>query len=138
MSPPNLYGVSINTTSPTFAPLTDDQAILRQWVTIQFQTKLGFYWSTPEIGCSLSALVLRGLTPDALAAVPSDIKSALEQDERIASVTVAARTTYSAVGSAQLNLTVTVSPKDPSVAPFSFAAVASADIANKTTQGLGA
>lgn len=137
MAAPNLYGVSINTKSLTFAPLTDDGAILRQWVDLQFQTRLGFYWSAPEIGCALRDYVLRGLTPEKLAAIPSDIKSALEQDERIAGVTVAASTTYTAVGAAQLNLTVTVNPKDPSVAPFSFAAVASADVMRKITQGLG-
>ncbi len=136
-APPNLYGISIDTLSPTFAPLTNDAAILRQWVDIQFQTALGFYWSAPEIGADLQVYILRGLTPAALAAIPASIQAALGEDERIASVTVGASTSYTALGSAQLNLTVTVAPKDPGVAPFSFAAVASADVANQTTQGLG-
>ena len=133
----NLYGISINTTSPTFAPLTDDLAILRQWVDLQFQTQLGFYWSAPEIGADLQTYVLRGLTAEALAAIPADIQAALGQDVRIARVDVTARKTFTAVGATQLSLTTTVYPKDPSVAPFTFAAVASADVARKTTQGLG-
>lgn len=131
------YGISIDTTSPTFAPLTDPSAVLRQWVTLQFQTRLGFYWSAPEVGCDLQAYVLRGLTADTLAAIPSDIETALGEDERVASVTVAAKTSYTAFGSAQLNLTVKVTPKNLSVAPFSLAAVASADVANQVTKGLG-
>lgn len=133
----NLYGISINTLSPTFAPLTNDAAILRQWVDLQFQTALGFYWSAPEVGADLQVYILRGLTPAALAVIPASIQAALEEDERIASVTVGASTSYTAIGAAQLNLTVTVMPKDPSVAPFSFAAVANADIANQVTNGLG-
>lgn len=133
----NLYGISINTLSPTFAPLTDDARILRQWVDIQFQTALGFYWSAPEIGADLQAYVLRGLTPEKVAGIPGDIESALGVDDRIGGVTVDATTSFTAVGATQLNLTVTVTPKDPGVAPFSFAAVASAAIAQQTTQGLG-
>lgn len=132
----NTYGISIDTTSPTFAPLTDDTAILRQWVTLQFQTKLGFYWSAPEIGCDLQAYVLRGLTTAALASIPGDVQSALGEDERIGGVTVTAAPGYTAVGAVQLSLTVTITPKDTSVAPFSFAAVASAAISQQTTQGL--
>lgn len=131
------YGISIDTTSPTFAPLTDPSAVLRQWVTLQFQTRLGFYWSAPEVGCDLQAYVLRGLTPDKLAAIPSDIETALGEDERIAAVSVVAKTSYTAVGATQLNLAVTITPKNLSVAPFSLAAVASADVANQVTKGLG-
>lgn len=134
----NAYGISIDTLSPTFAPLTDDNAILRQWVTLQFQTRLGFYWSAPEIGGDLQVLVLKGLTPEALARIPASIESALTQDERIASVVVGYTTSYTAVGAAQFNLTVQVVPQDPLVAaPFSLSVVASADVANQITQGLG-
>lgn len=131
------YGTSINTLSPTFAPLTDPTSILRQWVNLQFETALGFYWSAPEIGADLQAYVLRGLTPDSLAQIPADIETALGEDERIGAVTVAAITSYTALGAAQLNLTITITPKDLSVAPFSLAAVASAAVANQVTQGLG-
>jgi hypothetical protein len=131
------FGISIDTTSPTFAPLRDPQAILKQWVDLQFQTRLGFYWSAPEIGCDLQTYVLRGLTPDKLAAIPGEIQAALDQDERIAGVSVTATRTYTALGAAQLNLHVTVNPKNPNVGSFSFSAIASAAIANQMTQGLG-
>ncbi len=133
----NAYGTSINTTSPTFAPLTDDAAILRQWVTLQLQTSLGFYWSAPEIGCDLQTYVLRGLTPNGLAKIPSDIETALGQDERIGGVTVGATTSYSATGESQVNLKIIVTPKDTSLAPFSLSALASGAVANQVTQGLG-
>ena len=136
-APTNVYGISIDTLSPTFAPLTDDTAILAQWVDLQFQTRLGFYWSAPDIGADLQAYILRGLTPTALARIPSDVQAALAEDERIASVDVSATRGYTAVGGVALNLIVTITPKDKSVAPFSRAAVASAAIADSITQGLG-
>lgn len=133
----NVYGISIDTLSPTFAPLTDDTSILRQWVNLQLETALGFYWSAPEIGCDIQNLILRGLTPDKIAAIPADIESALGEDQRIAGVVVTPATSFTAIGAEQLNLTIVVTPKDASVAPFSLSAVATAAVADQVTAGLG-
>jgi hypothetical protein len=133
----NLYGMSVDTTSPTFAPLTDDAAILRQWVDNVLQTSIGFYWSSPETGKDIVGLVLKGLTTQQLAALPTEVQAALTSDQRIASADVASTTTFTAVGAAALKLTITVYPKDSSVAPFSLDAVASSDVLSTVLRGLG-
>ena len=130
-----LYAISVDTKSPLLRALTDDGAILQQWVELQLATRLGFYWSAPEIGASVCAFVLRGLSPGQLAAIPGQIEAALTYDQRIASVSVTPTATYTALGEAALKLVIVVQPKAAGVAPFSLAAIASADLINSVTRG---
>lgn len=131
-----LYGTSINVNSRTFARLTDDTAILAQWVRLVLMTETGIYWSSPETGKDVCDLIAKGLTPQQLAAVPSDLQAAIATDQRIASASVTATTTYTAVGQAALSLLITVTPKGASVAPFSLTAIASAAVVTEVTRGL--
>lgn len=133
-----IYGTSINTTDPFLGPLTDPLAILTQWVDLTLRTRLGFYWSAPENGADLAGYVLQGLTADALAIIPATVETTLAADERIASVTVAGSPTFTAIGAAALALAIVVTPKDPSLAPFSLATVASSDVVSLVTRGLAA
>jgi hypothetical protein len=130
-----LYGTSIDTASPLLRSLTDDGRILRQWVVLQLATLPGAYWSAPEVGADVCQLVLRGLTPRQLAAIPGQIEAALAYDQRISAVDVTATTTYTALGEAAVKLAITVYPKSPSLVPFSLTAVASASVINTVTQG---
>lgn len=132
----NLYGISVDASSPFFRRLTDDNAILRQWVALQFRTRLGFFWSAPELGADLQGYVLRGLTADRLAAIPAEVQAALGEDQRIASVVVTASQTFTAVGAVALSLAIVVTPKSASLAPFSLTAVTSADVVTTITRGL--
>lgn len=135
---PAIYGTSINTLDPFLGALTDPQAILSQWVDLTLRTRLGFYWSAPENGADLAGYVLQGLTADAFASIPATVETTLAADERIASVTVVGTPTYTAVGAVALSLAITVTPKDPSLAPFSLSAVASAAVVTLVTRGLAA
>lgn len=130
-----LYGTDLDTSSPTFAALTDDGAILRQWVVLQLATETGSYWSSPETGKDVAAFVGQGLTDLQLAAIPGQIEAALE-DQRVASVDVSVSPTFTATGQAALKITVAVTPKDASLAPFSLTAIATRDVANAVTRGL--
>lgn len=130
-----LYATSVDTTSPLLRSLTDDSKILQQWVELQLRTALGFYWSAPEVGGDVVALVLRGLTPQQLATIPGQIEAALSYDQRIASVDVVATTTYTGLGAVALKLAIKVTPKAASVAPFSLAAIASGDVINTVSRG---
>ena len=131
------YGISLDTLSPFFVRLEDDTAILRQWVDLQLRTRLGFYWSAPEVGCDLQGYVLRGLTLDALAAIPAQVQASLATDQRIASVEVTAKQTFTGVGAVALSLAIVVTPKNLNLAPFSLTAIASADVVTIVTRGLG-
>lgn len=130
-----LYATSVDTKSPLLRPLTDDAQILQQWCELTLATDLGFYWSAPEVGAGVQQLVLRGLTPAQITAIPGQIESALAYDQRIASVTVTAQVTYTAVGEVALALGIAVFPKASTVAPFSFAAVATGALVSTITQG---
>jgi hypothetical protein len=130
-----LYATDLDTTSPTFAALTDDPSILAQWVLLQLMTATGIYWSSPDTGIDVCGFVNAGLTDLQLAAVPGRVQAAL-QDQRIASVDVTASSTFLATGEAALKIAVNVTPADASVAPFSLTAVASATIANAVTRGI--
>lgn len=137
-STPGIFGTSINTLDPFLGALTDPQAILAQWVDLTLRTRLGFYWSAPENGADLAGYVLQGLTADAFAAIPATVETTLAADQRIASVVVTGTPTYTAVGAVALALAIVVTPKDPSLAPFSLAAVASADVVSLVTRGIAA
>lgn len=130
-----LYGLDLDTTSPTFAPLTDDGAILRQWVELQLATATGTYWSSPETGIDVAGFIGAGMTQDQLAAIPGQVEAALE-DQRIATIDVTVTPTYTGTGQAALKIAVSVTPKDPSVAPFSLTSIASASVANAVTRGI--
>lgn len=122
-----LFGTGIDTRSPTFAPLTDDAQILRQWIELMLDTRVGVYWSAPECGCSLRGYILRGMTPQQLAGIPAEVRAALKEDERIADVDVTARQTFTGGGGAAIRLVITVTTRGAEGTPFQFTAIASAD-----------
>ncbi len=129
-----LYGLDLDTTSPTFAALTDDASILAQWVLLNLQAATGIYWSSPDTAIDVCTFVNAGLTDLQLAALPGRIQTALE-DQRISTIDVDVTTTFLATGEAALAFTVTVTPKDASLAPFSFTTIATAAVANAVTRG---
>jgi phage baseplate assembly protein W len=119
-----IYGQTIDIRSRTFRRLSDDQRILVQAVITRLSTKPGTYWTDPAYGFPLSDLVNAGLTQDALARVPGQVKAQLEQDERFASVTVTASTRQLPNKSWVLVLDITITPaRGPE---FSFTLAASA------------
>lgn len=130
-----LYGIDLDTTSTSFAALSDDPSILAQWVVLQLATATGIYWSSPYTGADVSAFVNQGMTQVQLAALPGQIEAGL-QDQRIASVDVTVAATYLATGEAALKIAVVVTPADGSLSPFSLTAIASAAVATLTTQGI--
>ena len=127
-----LYGESINVTSPFFARLTDDEAILTQAILLRLSTKRGFYWADPEYGLSLADFVNDGLTPDALARLPLEVQSELEKDERIASASVSADIVTTPQG-ASVSLSIRVTPVDGKT--FAFVLAASAVTVELLTTG---
>lgn len=131
-----LFGESIDTRSPTLAPLRDDPLIIAQWVELCLQTPRGFMWSAPEYGCDLKAYVGRGLTDDDFAILPAEIRGALQSDERIANADVALARGYSAGGSVVLKLTITISPKGAEATPFTLTGTASAERVEIILRGL--
>ena len=120
-----LFGTSIDVA--TLQALTDDALILRQWISLMLDTDPGAYWSAPTVGASLRAWILRGLTGDALAAIPATVQAALAEDERIQSVSVDATQTFTGGGGVAVRLAITVHPKGASGQPYQFTAIASAD-----------
>lgn len=129
------YGLDLDTTSPAFAALTDDASILAQWVLINLMTATGIYWSAPYTGIDGASFINASLTTVQLAAVPGQVEAAL-QDQRIASVDVTMQQTFVATGQQAIAYAVTVTPANPSLAPFSFTTTATAAVAAATTQGI--
>jgi len=130
-----LFGTSVDTRSPTFAPLTDDAQILAQWVALVLETQTGIYWSAPETGASIRNYILRGMTAEAFAAIPAEVSAAIRQDERIADVDVTASNTFTGGGSAALRLDIKVIGKGLAGLPFYLTAIASADVVKVILQG---
>ena len=119
-----IYGETVDIRSRTFRRLTDDQRILVQAVIMRLSTKPGTYWTDPAYGFPLSDLVNAGLTQDALARVPGQVKAQLELDERFASVAVEASTRQLANKSWVIVIEITFTPsRGPA---FSFTVAASA------------
>jgi phage baseplate assembly protein W len=106
----NVYGETIDIRSPFFARLTDDQQILSQAILMRLSTRRGTYWSDPGYGLSVQDLLAAGLTVDALARIPAEVRAQLEQDERIRAVSVAPRVETLGVGKVRLLLDLTVTP----------------------------
>lgn len=128
-----LFGTSID--ARTLRPLTDDGLILRQWIQLILETQIGVYWSAPECGGSLRTYVLRGLTPDALAAIPVETRAAFLEDERIADADVTAVSTFTGGGGAAVKLAIKITPKGAVGLPYFLTAVASADLVTVILQG---
>jgi phage baseplate assembly protein W len=131
-----VFGITLDTKSPQFALLTDDNAIIVQAVELLFSTPKDSYWTNPDYGFDLRAFVAKGLTPAALAGIPDDAAAALQADPRVARATVTATTTYTAAGQAVLSLSILVYPKGANAAPIALVATASRALVQLTTQGL--
>ena len=127
-----LYGESVDTTSPTFARLTDDSAILQQAIYLCLTTRRGAYWSAPDYGCSLRSYLLKGLTQAELAAIPQEVASALELDERIARADVS----VSASTAKTLTLQITVYAKGSLGQPYTFVASVTTDLVTVLLKGV--
>ncbi len=130
-----LFGTSID--ARTLRNLTDDGLILRQWVAVMLDTQPGVYWSAPTCGASLRAYILRGLTPDARAAIEAEVAATLREDERIASVDVTATQTFTGGGGVAVRLAIKIHAKGAEGLPFQLVAVASADLVTVILQGTG-
>lgn len=130
-----LYGQSVDTTSPIFVTLTSDPAILGQWIQLCLSTDAGSIWTSPEYGFDLRTLLLKPMTPDALAILPAQIAAALEFDERIDSADVAVVSTFTANGGAKLKFSITVTPKGASGQPFVYTGTATAAMVTIMLQG---
>jgi hypothetical protein len=128
-----LYGETVDTTSPTFARLTDDARILQQAIELCLQTRRGSLWSAPDYGRSLRAWLLVGLRPDQVAALPQDIASGLEQDERIAHATVR----VTSVAARSIVLAITVYARGSAGTPYAFVATVTPDLVQVQLRGLG-
>jgi hypothetical protein len=125
------YGETVDTSDPNFGRLTDDRAIIQQWVELCLQTVQGLLWSSPETGGSLRKYLLVGLTDVQLAGIPHQVAAALESDERIAradvSITSSTRTT--------MTLGIEVYPKGSTGAPYQFTASVSHDLVSVQLAG---
>lgn len=104
------FGESIDIRSQFFARLTGDQRILAQAVVMRLDTKKGTLWTAPDYGLSLADYVEQGITADALARIPGDVRAELEKDERIEGVIVAASTTKNPGGGYSLILDIRITP----------------------------
>lgn len=105
------YGKAIDDTSPFFASTENDETILSQAIARRLATKRGSIWTTPDYGLALTEYVLAGLTTEALATIPAEVKAELEKDERIASLAVAPPIRSTLPGGGQsLRLSLTVTP----------------------------
>ncbi len=133
-----LWGQSVDTLSLSFAPLFPDQNIIAQWVQLTLSIAEGSQWSAPEYGLDLRAFVLRGLTPSALATLPTLVERALTDApfSRIASASATLTPAFSAGGGAILRMTILVTPKGAASAPFILTGTASADLVQIELRGL--
>lgn len=104
------FGESIDIRSQFFARLTGDQRILAQAVVMRLDTKKGTLWTAPDYGLSLADYVEQGITADALARIPGDVRAELEKDERIEGVVVSASTTKNPGGGYSLILDIRITP----------------------------
>lgn len=130
------YGRTLNSTDPAFGTLTDDQAILAQWVALAILQEPGSDWTAPEAGVGLPGLVGKSFTDSQLATEAARAAAAIETDQRIASCDATLSTTFLADGSAALSLVLAITPKDPRLAPFSLTTTASAGVVKTITRGL--
>ena len=126
------YGESVDTTSPTFARLTDDDAIMRQAVELCLSTRQGALWSAPEYGRSLREKLLKGLTADEVEGIPPWVASGLEEDERIAHVDVEVTSFLRN----SMVLAISVYPKGSSGQPYRFTATVTPDLVTVLLGGL--
>lgn len=130
-----LYGQTVDTKSPIFAPLTSDPAILGQWIVLCLSTRAGSIWTSPEYGLDLRSFLLTPLTDDDLAVLPTQISHALTFDERVAAADVSVTSTFTANGAAKLKMLITVTPKGASSKPFVYSGVATAAMVTLMLQG---
>jgi phage baseplate assembly protein W len=132
-----LFGRTINIASPTFAEMTDDNAIAAQAVQLILSTRHGSLWWSPESGRDLRDYVNLGLTPERLAIIPAEVRAAIEYDPRVDRADVSkAETTYTADGGAALRIPIDVYAKGAADTPIQLVAVASADLVKVITRGL--
>lgn len=104
-----LYGTSIDLDDPFFGALDDDAAILRQRAELALDTPRGDLDGFPEHGFVWSAQALRTLDPTALAMLPLEVRTALEQEPSISSAEVEPdRSVDTAGGGAELELSIRV------------------------------
>jgi phage baseplate assembly protein W len=115
------FGETIDIRSPFFARLTGDQRVLAQAVLMRLDTKKGTLWTAPDYGISISDYVELGITADALARIPGDVRAELEKDERIEGAVVTASTTKNPGGGYALVLDIKITPAGGTVFSMTIA-----------------
>ena len=125
-------GESVNAADPNFARLTGDAAILQQAIVLCLSTRRGAYWSAPDYGCSLRDYLLRGLTQAQLTAIPQEVSSSLELDERIARADVS----VSASTASSITLQIAVYAKGSLGVPYQFVAAVTPNLVTVLLQGV--
>ena len=130
-------GESVDTTDPNFGRLTGDDAILQQAIFLCLSTRRGALWSAPDYGCSLRAYLLAGLTQAQLGAIPQEVASALELDERIARADVSVvSVSASAFTARTITLQITVYAKGSLGQPYAFVALVSPTLVTVLLNGV--
>ena len=127
-----LYGETVDTKSPTFARLTDDASIMQQAIELCLGTARGTLWTEPDYGRSLRAYLLAGLTEAQLGAIPADIQSGLEDDERIGRALVEI-TSWAA---RKIVLAITVYPKGSAGVPYAYTVTVTPDLVAAQLRGI--
>lgn len=131
-----LCGIDIDSRDPNFGALLDDPSIIAQWVELCLMTANGSDWIAPEYGLDLRQYILKGMSDDDLAVLPTTIEHALSVNQQIASSSVAIAKTFTGGGGVALALTITITPKTPADGPFTLVGTASADLVSIMLQGL--
>ena len=132
MASSTYYRETVDTTSPNFARLTGDDAILQQAILLCLSTRRGAYWSAPDYGCSLRSYLLKGLTQTQLAQIPQEVAAALELDERIARADVS----VSASTAKTITLQIVVYAKGSLGVPYAFVTLVTPDLVTVLLKGL--
>lgn len=131
----DLCGQSVDTRSPVFAILNDDPQIIAQWITLCLSTTQGFCFEAPEYGFDLRQYVLRPLTADDLAILPTQISHALTYNQQIKAAEVTVARTFTGGGAVALGFTIAITPQTIAAAPFTLVGTASAELISIVLQG---
>lgn len=104
------YGRTIRSSDPFAGETEDESEILQQWAEHTLGTKRGTLVTAMGHGCDLHALLLGGLTEEAIVAIPAEAQAALESGRRVSSARVEMERTALGGGKVRVRLKCEITP----------------------------